>query len=146
MNTSFQILISVGVSPLTQAPLISDSPCHSTTLPQPQTEWVVLSEANRTYSGGCRYGEAEGNTPSLRRFRVGMTSLFLQSYLNQWHQYLLICPKNMSEQETYGPILFAICWSVLFKKKKKALGIARNILTDLTSSLILNGCSCLVWA
>lgn len=104
MNASFQILISVGMSALLEAPLILDSPFYK----QPQTGWVVLSEARSTLSqwvcmpqdvlrqaghaaasylpadrpGGCRDGEGRGNTLSLSRFGIGMTSLFPQTFLN----------------------------------------------------------------
>lgn len=143
MKTSFQILISVSVSPLTEAPLISDSPFHSTTLPQSQTGWV-LSEAHRTYSGGCRYREAEGTTLLEKiqgRHEQYLPTLMLESVTS-------ISFDLPQEHEWTGHLLPSFICNLLisFIKKKKALGIARNIWTNLTSSLILTGSSCLVQA
>lgn len=57
LQSSFQILISVGTSTLPEAPLISDSPfCKQPQTVQALTGCVVLAEARRTWPGGsvCR--------------------------------------------------------------------------------------------
>lgn len=118
MNNSCQAVLSVGTSALPEAPLILDSPSHKQDqIVQPQTGWVVLPEVPRTWPsmsaccrtwsdrltehpGRCRAGDGGANMPSLRGFGTGMTSLFPQSFLNQWHQFLSICPKNMCEWDS----------------------------------------------
>lgn len=97
--------------------------------------------ADRT-SWGCRGGDGGCNTPSLRRFSTGMISLIPQSFLNQWHQFLLICPKILCEQDSllFRQNFYMQCfsWASFFKK---VLGVAKNTWVGLTTSLILFGSS-----
>lgn len=151
-------MLSVGTSALPEAPLILDSlPHKQEQIVQPQTGWVVLSEvpvclhaaghglagwlADRP-SWGVQGWRWKGNTPSLRRFSTGMTSLFPQSFLNQWHQFLLICPKNMCEQ---GSLLFRQNFYLLFFHElyffKRCWALPKNTWVELTTILILFGSS-----
>jgi len=75
MNASFQILISVGISALPEAPFISGSPFCK----QPQTGWVVLSEARRTWPGGSACHRACSG-------RLGVRCLLPAHRASQWAQ------------------------------------------------------------
>lgn len=153
MNASFQILISVGISGLPEAPLIADSPFYKRPqTAQPQTGWVVLSEACRTWPGGsaCR------RTCSGR---LGVHCLLLAHRACQWvqrwrwrGQHTLLEKIQLRHDQSLPTVILesltsisfdlpqehewtghftaqpkflsAICWSVLFFKK--AVVISKN--------------------
>lgn len=115
MNASFQTLVAVGGSALPEAPLISESPFYKQPqMLQPQTGWVMLSEARRTRPGGSAFRRTSHRASRwVRGWRWRGQHTLLEKTERRHEQSLptvipesvtsisfFICPKNVSEQDT----------------------------------------------